>query len=261
MTLIIDVTCRGVDETRRLQLEEGEELVVGRDNRDVVLRKDQTLSRQHFSVRYSNSSIIVKHLSKTNPTLMAPDGSSEFERITETQTEFRTCRIIAGSHRFVATLESLESATISGDISEIWSDLAEKDDEVVENVKLPMVENVKLPIEDPGIDPAEQSEKPVFTWDDSIDEYLDSPTIVDHQRKPKDSASNKDSSPKRPTSTSHEPPLEDDALAPPPSAPTPPAPAVPEQAAPEPAPKPRHKPVERSKDPKQPDSFPDDFFD
>lgn len=230
MTLIIDVSCRGVDETRRLQLEEGEEILVGRENRDVVLRKDQTLSRQHFLLRNSNSSIVVKHLSKTNPTLMAPEGSSEFLRVTETQTEFRTCRIIAGSHRFVATLESLDSATISGGSNGIWSDFEEEDGGEVGEVD---ATSNKIPLPSPLVDSGEQSEKPVFTWDDSVDEYSESPTIVERGD---ESVKSRDVQPTIPI-----PPPRKEA----------------------PAQKPAKPAVEQAKDSKQQDSdsYPDDFFD
>lgn len=226
MTLIIDVSCRGVDQTRRLQLEEGEEIVVGRDNSELILRKDQTLSRRHFALRYANGSITVKHLSKTNPTLMASEGSSEFQRISETQIESRTCRIIAGHHRFVATLESYESATISGDINEIWSDFEEQDEvQEVEQAK------IKPPVLDSENNKTvEQIEKPVFTWDDSVDEQMESPTIVDVEVKPRKP---EETLPKGPTS-------------------------LPKDI---PAPNPRSEPIEPPKKVEQPDSFPDDFFD
>lgn len=236
MTLIIDVSCRGVDETRRLQLEEGEEILVGRDNRDVVLCKDQTLSRKHFLLRYSDRSIVVKHLSRTNPTLMAPDGSSDFRRITELKTEFKACRIIAGSHRFVATLECLESATISGDVNEIWSDF---DDEVeVEEVNVASGNDANL---ETLVDLEERFGKPVFTWDDSVDENSEPPNIVEREEKPLKS---RDVRPKGPVPEPLADPLE------------------PEPQKNVPAPKPqREEPVKRAKDENQTDAFTDDFFD
>jgi len=231
VTLIIDVSCRGVDETRRLKLEDGEELLVGRDSSELVLRKDQTLSRRHFVLRYSNGSITIEHLSRTNPTLMAAEGSGEFQRIRETQTESRTCRIIAGSHRFVATLESYESATISGDISEIWSDFEEPGEVDLEQSE------VKLPVPEPINDHLGQPEKPVFTWDDSVDEHTEAPTIIDAEVKPK---------PRKPEEAMPKGPI--------------PSP-VEDAAPPAPAPKPQKRPAERTIEIEEQESFPDDFFD
>lgn len=173
MKLIVDISCRGVEETLRAYLEEGQELVVGRENKDILLQEDRTLSRRHFSLRFSGDMIEVSHHSSTNPTLISDFETNSFRQVRGTDTERESCRIIAGKHRFVASLESFESATVSGDINEIWSDYADDEDlsgsldsfEIAPQAQLRSPELTAREIPEPAYG-KQGSEKPVFTWDD-----------------------------------------------------------------------------------------------
>ena len=131
MTLVIDITCKGSSAGQRVLLEDGDTLNVGRANETLGLGADPRLSRKHFILRYCNREIEITHLSKTNPTLVAGEGSTDFAEVTGKQVEPHGCRIIAGSHRFVALVEAPDSIiepTLSGeDQAEIWSDVDSED--------------------------------------------------------------------------------------------------------------------------------------
>ena len=127
MTLVLDITCKGSSEGQRVLLEDGDTLEVGRANETLNLSADPRLSRKHFILRYVNREIEITHLSRTNPTLVASEGSSDFVEVTGRQVESRECRIIAGSHRFVVVVEGRETVIepmLSGEAqAEIWSDV------------------------------------------------------------------------------------------------------------------------------------------
>ena len=133
MTLVIDITCKGSSVGQRVLLEDGETLNVGRANETLKLSADPRLSRQHFEIRYCNREIEITHLSKTNPTLVASEGSPDFVEVNAKQVEPRGCRIIAGSHRFVAVVEApdsvIEPASSNEDQAKIWSDVASEEDQ------------------------------------------------------------------------------------------------------------------------------------
>lgn len=132
MTLVIDVSCKGSSSGQRILLEDGETLNVGRANESLDLVADPRLSRKHFILRYCNREIEITHLSRTNPTLVASEGSTDFTEVNGKQVEASGCRIIAGSHRFVAVVEAPDSIiepTLSGeDQAEIWSDVDSQSD-------------------------------------------------------------------------------------------------------------------------------------
>ncbi len=109
MTVIVDVSLAKSSKRRRVVLDDNDELLVGRQNEDVLLGPDQRLSRRHFSLRHVDGQVEIKHLSRTNPTLVAPDQSSDFQPVDDIRVEYDNCRIIAGSHRFVLTLEKAET--------------------------------------------------------------------------------------------------------------------------------------------------------
>ena len=127
MTLVVDVTCKGSDRSRRFVLEDGQELEIGRANEDLNLAADPRLSRQHFILRYLDRQIEIRHLSRTNPTMVASEGSADFKQVEGARIEENSCRIIAGSHRIVAALEEPDSViapTLSGEEhAEQWSDV------------------------------------------------------------------------------------------------------------------------------------------
>ena len=131
MTLVIDITCKGSSDGQRVLLEDGDTLKVGRANESLGLNVDPRLSRKHFVLTYCNREIEITHLSQTNPTLVASDGSADFREVAGKQVEQSGCRIIAGSHRFVAVVEAPDSIiepTLSGeDQAEIWSDVDSED--------------------------------------------------------------------------------------------------------------------------------------
>ena len=104
MTLIIDVSCSGASNTGRIKLKTGDTFLVGRSNTDSSLIADARLSRKHFSIHYADDHIEITHLSKTNPTLVASEGSSNFAKVRDVIVERNSCRIIAGSHRFILTV-------------------------------------------------------------------------------------------------------------------------------------------------------------
>jgi len=194
MTLMVDVYCKGVKASRRVELAEGEELVVGRENEGLLLKKDQTLSRRHFILSHAGNAILIKHLSQTNPTMLATESSKDFKRVQGTQQALGTCRIIAGLHRFEATVEAHTSATVSGS-SDSW---IEQDESVFEfkgsDKKLPTSDPVKKRDNEDSTtkEKVAFSEKATFTFDDSAVVELErpplreSPTIVqrDSETKP-----------------------------------------------------------------------------
>lgn len=126
MTLIIEVTCTSARGSKRFVLHEGETLEIGRSNEELNLLTDARLSRRHFTVGLIHGQIEINHLSKTNPTLVASDGSGDFRKVGNTRTESGGCRVIAGSHRFVMVVEKAESVleqTMTGEQSDFWSDV------------------------------------------------------------------------------------------------------------------------------------------
>lgn len=157
MTLVIDVSCKGTARSRRFVLQEGQNLEVGRANEDLNLANDPRLSRRHFLIEYSDREITVTHLSRTNPTLVASEGTADFQEVDGMRIERLGCRIIAGSHRFVATVEAPESEispTLDGqEFAEQWSDV----DDAESDFQQPAVE---LPPEEDDEDLVEQ--QPVF---------------------------------------------------------------------------------------------------
>jgi predicted component of type VI protein secretion system len=142
MTLIIEVSCTSSGDTKRFVLEDGQSLEVGRSNEELHLFNDPRLSRRHFEVRYADGQITIKHLSRTNPTLVASDGSTDFQKVEGKRSEMGGCRIIAGSHRFVLMVEKadsvLENTMSGGEPSDLWSDVEDvhevQDDWKVESV-------------------------------------------------------------------------------------------------------------------------------
>lgn len=127
MTLVIEVSCTSSRDTKRLELEDGKSLEIGRSNEELHLFNDARLSRRHFEIRYADGKIEITHLSRTNPTLVASDGSTEFKKVEGTRTENGSCRIIAGSHRFVLIVEKtdsvLEQTMSGGEPHGFWSDV------------------------------------------------------------------------------------------------------------------------------------------
>jgi hypothetical protein len=207
MTLIIEISCRGISGTRRLELEAGQEIVVGRDNTDLLLTKDQTLSRQHFRLSYFENSITVEHLSRTNPTLVASEGSSDFKKVVDSTCELRACRIIAGSHRFVAAVETPDSATISGHSHEIWSDVDESSVSAIafgNEITASQPDGVTRQNDEmqrskkPLREPVPTEEKPVFSWDDSVRENIEPPAIAEPRTRPHEIAESAEAPPNRP---------------------------------------------------------------
>ena len=197
MTLVIDISCKGASSCQRILLEDGDALCVGRANETLDLVSDPRLSRKHFNLRYSNREIEITHLSRTNPTLVAGEGSADFIEINGKQVESSSCRIIAGSHRFVVTLEAPDSViapTLSGENNaENWSDVdAESDanpflDSVEESNKEPAVldtPSAQATMPSQNSNPVKPSEpnKPVFLLDD--DPISDTP-ISDTPATPK----------------------------------------------------------------------------
>ena len=182
MTLVIDISCKGASSGQRILLEDGEALCVGRANESLDLVADPRLSRKHFNLRYSNREIEITHLSRTNPTLVASEGSADFIEINGKQVESSGCRIIAGSHRFVVVVEAPDSIiapTLSGeDNAEIWSDVdAESDDspffdsseEPNEPPVVPDMPSAQATMPSQGGSPSKPPEpsKPVFSLDDA----------------------------------------------------------------------------------------------
>lgn len=136
MTLVIEISCTGSNKAKRMVLKNGESLEIGRSNSDASLVVDARLSRKHFAIRFIDGQIEVTHISQTNPTMVAPQGSSDFAKIKGIHCEPDGCRIIAGSHRFVLTVAKPESVALMGfsdDLStdegavehrsEFWSDV------------------------------------------------------------------------------------------------------------------------------------------
>jgi len=189
MTLVIDITCKGASSGQRVLLEDGETLNVGRANEDLDLVADPQLSRKHFILRYCNHEIEITHLSRTNPTLVAGDGSTDFVEIAGKRVEPHGCRIIAGSHRFVAVVEApdsiIEPTLSSDDQAEIWSDVDSEGEpspfcfdsfpEVNEKGKVPEEPQAGATIRNPNIKPTPPPPalktptpaKPMFSVDES----------------------------------------------------------------------------------------------
>jgi hypothetical protein len=182
-------------------LEDEQTLEVGRANEKLRLASDPRLSRKHFVIRYKDRQIEITHLSRTNPTLVAVEDSPEFEPVQGKQIEERSCRIIAGSHRFVAVVEAPDSIiepTLSGeDHDEIWSDVDAEPDPLSDSFDEPLSDPSK-PVDSaratlaganvpksPPPSPAPQSSKPVFSLDDSIDERVEKPPKVAEKPSPR----------------------------------------------------------------------------
>lgn len=183
MTLVIDVTCRGNSYSRRLILEDGDQMEIGRANEELNLTPDPQLSRRHFVLKYSNRQIEVTHLSRTNPTLIADEGSADFQPVNGRQVASGGCRIIAGSHRFVAVIEapdSVISPTLSGDENaQIWSDVDEED-----SVAQPFDDSFCDPTPASKPDPhraaqSDSSGAAFFNLDDSVEEQFGASTKAD----------------------------------------------------------------------------------
>jgi hypothetical protein len=134
MSLVIDISCTGSRTRKQIVLNDGETLHVGRTNSQASLMVDALLSRKHFDIRFVDGRIEITHLSTTNPTLVASQGSDDFQKVKNSRLETGGCRIIAGSHRFLLTVtqHDLESSVGSSEEllptenppdshSEIWS--------------------------------------------------------------------------------------------------------------------------------------------
>ncbi|MFK7767218.1 MAG: FHA domain-containing protein [Mariniblastus sp.] len=157
MTLVINVSCKGSAETKRFVLDENDHLDVGRGNEDLNLVVDPRLSRRHFIIRYVDNKIEIEHLSKTNPTIVASDGTGDFQKVKNVRVEEDACRIIAGSHRFVLTVEKPDSCidkTIDVDQSDFWSDV---DDVAEEEKGAGAVRNVPEPSAIVNVEPVSQA--------------------------------------------------------------------------------------------------------
>ncbi|MEL7498547.1 MAG: FHA domain-containing protein [Planctomycetota bacterium] len=171
MTLIVDISFQKSDRSQRVVLEVDDELVVGRLNKKTLLSPDPRLSRRHFIIRHVDGGIELEHLSKTNPTLVASENSSDFQPIRSSENLFQSCRIIAGFHRFVLTLERADTQEHSS-IPEFgaagsWTDVDDDDE---------------APAAPPRPIPAKRATKPNsearFRFDDSLDE--DAATLPKH---------------------------------------------------------------------------------
>ena len=120
MSLVINISCTGSDETKRVVLNDGETLKIGRTNHEATLVVDPRLSRKHFMIRFIDGLIEITHLSHTNPTLVAAQGSSDFQKVKGERSESGGCRIMAGSHRFILTVsqpDSVDPMGFSDDLS------------------------------------------------------------------------------------------------------------------------------------------------
>ena len=109
MKLNIEVSCTSSRQKKHFALEDGMSVEVGRSHEDLHVASDPRLSRRHFRIRHADGQIEITHLSRTNPTLVASEGSKDFKKVTDTRTETGGCRIIAGSHRFVLMIEKAET--------------------------------------------------------------------------------------------------------------------------------------------------------
>lgn len=194
MTLVVDVSCRGSSDTRRFLLAEGDELVIGRANEELDLHRDRRLSRKHFILRYADRQIEITHLSKTNPTMVAAVDSKDFLQVEGKHIEAHSCKIMAGSHRFVAVIEAPNSVidpTPSADVTaQIWVG----DDDVsepLEECPLPpecqtFVGDPMVAAEVPAEVPAEKPQAGGFAFSDSVDEsFLDDAPVEEPVQEPK----------------------------------------------------------------------------
>ena len=201
MTLVVDVSCRGSSDTRRFLLADGEELVIGRANEELNLHRDQRLSRKHFILKYANRSIEVTHLSKTNPTMVATADSGEFHRVAGKHVETHSCRIIAGSHRFVAVVEAADSVIDPAPSSEMtmntWSDV---DDEPSEDFDFPVT-----PPHPPESAPAASIRETIVDFEDHL-ELSDDPKASANDGTPSDQVPAKSLSKPAPPKSSPKPP-------------------------------------------------------
>jgi hypothetical protein len=143
--------------------------------------------------------------------LVASEGSTEFNPVSGQQIESGGCRIIAGSHRFVAVVEAPDSViepTLSGeDQTEIWSDVDSEDNNggglFFDSFPEPEGEaaNADVPpaqatIPSPRINADKRSNsvtKPAFSMSDAINEA------------PEDSSSAKTARPETTSSTASSP--------------------------------------------------------
>lgn len=162
MTLIVDISYQKSDKSRRIVLEDRDELLVGRLNDQVLLTADPRMSRRHFLIRHADGEIQLEHLSKTNPTLLASENSSDFRPISGQQTQMHSCRIIAGFHRFVLTIERAETIQHSPvpefDAITSWGDV---DDEPAPQ---------QGPVSANRITCSDADDRAPFRFDDSVDE-------------------------------------------------------------------------------------------
>lgn len=178
MTLIVDISFQKSDKSQRIVLNENDELIVGRQNEKTLLSADPRLSRRHFSIRLRGGEILIEHLSKTNPTLLAPEDSSDFQPIRGQQKLSQSCRIIAGFHRFILTLEGAQTTAQSpmGDLSGAgWGDIDDDDSDVATINHPPQAAPVTR-----RTDP--DSGRAPFRFDDSLD---DVPTRESAARQPR----------------------------------------------------------------------------
>ena len=163
MTVIIDISFKKSDRSKRVVLEEGQDLVIGRSNEDVLMTSDPRLSRKHFRISHQAGCIELEHLSRTNPTLVAAENSSDFQKLRGSESYQTSCRIIAGFHRFVVTLETAETLEHSPmpefNVASSWSDM---DDDESDND----------PIIQPAVSPTRATRPDSgarFSFDDSVD--------------------------------------------------------------------------------------------
>ena len=144
MSLIVNISCTGSNETKRVVLNDGDALNVGRTNHEATLVVDARLSRKHFTIRYVDGRIEITHVSHTNPTLVAAQGSSDFQKVQGVRTESNGCRIMAGSHRFILNVSTPDSVppvgfsddVVAHEVSEgshdhFWSDVDSEPSEPV----------------------------------------------------------------------------------------------------------------------------------
>ena len=164
MTLIVDISFQKSDKSQRIVLNENDELIVGRQNERTLLSADPRLSRRHFSIRLRGGEILIEHLSKTNPTLLAPEDSSDFQPIRGRQKLAKSCRIIAGFHRFILTLEGAHStAPTPGDLAGSgWGDVDDDRDASTPQRSAKSVPVTRRTDPDAGRAP--------FRFDDSLDD-------------------------------------------------------------------------------------------
>lgn len=198
MTLVIDVSCKGIEGSRRISLEDNETLEIGRANDELELSKDRRLSRRHFLISFKNGEIELSHLSKTNPTLVAPIGKGEFTKLRGKLTLTDNCRIMAGSHRFILTLESFDSVfspTLSSpSLEHIWFDMEDDEGEdpfavEEEDTGVSTSQSAKATLQSPIPTIVDESlaksptpvnsHVPKLSFDEPNDEPVSSPILID----------------------------------------------------------------------------------